>query len=224
MNWNQIEAIVFDAFGTLLNINSLDERLHHYYGEKASNISEIWRRKQLEYTWLRTLMQRYEPFSMVTAEALEFACNSLSYPLKDEILKDLMQRYFELSAYAEVSGVLKNLSKKYKLAILSNADFPMLNGAVKYNKLGSFLTEIISADQIKQFKPVPEVYGLAIKTLKLKKEQVAFVSANAWDVAGAKSFGLQTSWLNRKKGSMEKLGFVPDDEIKNLSALIGLVP
>ncbi len=223
MNWSQTKAVVFDAYGTLLNINSLDERLHHYYGEKASNISEIWRRKQLEYTWLRTLMHRYEPFSTVTAEALEFACNSLSFPLKDEILKDLMQRYFELPAFPEVPKVLKKLSEKYSLAILSNADLPMLNGAVKYNKLGSLLTEIISADQIKQFKPIPEVYGLATKTLKVKKEQITFVSANPWDVAGAKSFGLQTIWLSRKPGGMEKLGFTPDTEIKNLSALTGLL-
>jgi len=223
MNWNQTDAIVFDAYGTLLNINSLDERLHHYYGENASNISEIWRRKQLEYTWLRTLMQRYEPFSTVTAEALEFACNSFSLPLKEEILKDMMHRYFELSAFPEIPSVLEKLSEKYKLAILSNADLPMLNGAVKYNKLGSLLTKIISADQIKQFKPVPEVYGLATKTLKLKEEQIAFVSANPWDVAGAKSFGLQTIWLNRKAGGMEKLGFTPDTEIKNLSALTSLL-
>jgi 2-haloacid dehalogenase len=219
MDWNLIKAVVFDAYGTLLNINFLDARLHHYFGEKASDISEVWRRKQLEYTWLRTLMQCYMPFSTVTAEALKFACNELSMPLKDEVLEDMMHRYFELSAYPEVPEVLEKLSNKHKLSILSNADLPMLKSAVQYNKIEHCLAEIISADQIKKFKPVSEVYKLATEILKLEKEQIAFVSANSWDIAGAKSFGLATIWLNRKGSNMEKLGFAPDAEIEKLDVL-----
>ena len=221
MDKTEIKAFVFDAYGTLLNINSLDERLVFYFGEtSAQKISEAWRRKQLEYTWLRTLMTRYEPFSKVTSHALDFAFKSLSIHLDDHIRNDLLERYFTLSVFPEVPEILKKLSVQYKLAILSNANPEMLEAAVKHNQIDAYISSILSADSIRLFKPRPEVYELTLKHLQIKKEEIAFISSNTWDVAGAKSFGLKSIWLRRKAGNMEELGFEPDKVIDQLGDLL----
>ncbi|MEM9832843.1 MAG: haloacid dehalogenase type II [Bacteroidota bacterium] len=216
-----IQAFVFDAYGTLLNINSLDERLEHYFSDRAVTISATWRRKQLEYTWLRALMQRYAPFSQVTLEALAYACQTAEVKLTDEILQDLRQRYETLSAYPEVPDILHQLSQKYRLAILSNADPAFLALAVQHNKLDHYLEAVLSADALQTFKTVPQVYQLAVDALQLPPERIAFVTSNPWDVAGAKSFGLTTVWINR--GSIpEQLDFPADCEIGQFTDLVSL--
>ena len=213
-----IQAFVFDAYGTLFNINSLDEQLAHYFGNQAKAISATWRRKQLEYTWLRALMQRYVPFSQVTLDALAYACQSVGVKLTDEISHDLQQRYEVLSAYPEVPATLQQLSQHYRLAILSNADPVFLEQAVQHNQLGNYLEAVLSADTLQTYKTMPQVYQLAVDTLQLPSKQIAFVTSNPWDVAGAKSFGLTTVWINR--GSIpEQLGFPADFEIKQFQDL-----
>lgn len=214
-----IKAIVFDAYGTLLNINSLDQRLTHYYGDMAEALSTIWRRKQLEYTWLRSLMDRYKPFSEVTMEALAFACTQLDLSLTDEIQKDLEKRYFSLDVYPEVPTVLEALSERYSLAILSNANYEMLEKAALHNKINHLVDHIFSADTIKTYKPSPQVYQLAEAGLPWPKAQIAFISSNTWDVSGAKSFGFQVVSLNRSNSNQENLGYPPDQLINNLEAL-----
>ena len=216
-----IQAFVFDAYGTLFNINSLDERLAYYFGDQAEEISVTWRQKQLEYTWLRALMQRYVPFSQVTQDALAYACQLAKVNLTDEVCTDLLQRYEILKAYPEVLSVLQQLSQSYRLAILSNADPTFLEQAVQHNQLGNYLETILSADTLQTFKTMPQVYQLAVDALQLPPEQIAFVTSNLWDVAGAKSFGLTTVWINR--GTIpEQLGFMADYEVSEFRALIAV--
>jgi len=218
---DQIKAIVFDAYGTLLDINSLDDYLAVYFGDKANAISTIWRRKQLEYTWLRTLMGRYRPFSEVTIEALDFACTQFNLSLTEDIKNDMKRRYYLLDVYPEVPEVLETLAKKYSLSILSNANLEMLEKAAQHNGIDKHLEQILSADAIKKYKPDPEVYKLTETKLAWKKDQIAFVSSNTWDVAGAKSYGLNVIWLRRANNTQETLGFNSDLSLDKLDHLIG---
>jgi len=217
---SNIKSIVFDAYGTLLDINSLDKRLEHYYGGKAPALSAIWRRKQLEYTWLRSLMDRYSPFSEVTVEALAFGCAQLGLSLSDEIKTDLKARYFSLDVYPEVPQVLGSLAGKFSLAILSNANMEMLKKAASHNKIDHLLDHIFSADTIKTYKPAPQVYQLAASGLPWPKDEIVFISSNTWDVSGAKSYGFRVFCLNRGVSHQETLGYKPDQIIESLQELL----
>ncbi len=221
VNFKQIKAIVFDAYGTLFDISSLDARLKYHFSDQSAPIANIWRQKQLEYTWLRTLMGKYITFSKITRDALIYACNSLNVQLNEDIVEDLMLRYQALNAFPEVASVLDGLRKKHHLAILSNAETKMLQSAVNHNNLDGVFNRIISVDVISKFKPVPSVYQLAVSGLEVDKEYIAFVSTNTWDVAGAKSFGFKTIWLNRSNATMEQLAVEPDMVITDLNALAG---
>jgi len=216
----QIKALVFDAFGTLFNVLSLDQRLESHFGDQAPAINAIWRQKQLQYTWLRSLMDRYEPFSTVTSQALSFACQELGIRLEEEVRAHMVQGYYELQAFQELKEGLGGLKERYKLAILSNADPAMLNSAAEFNEIDHYFDAILSVDSIKQFKPIPAVYQLAPDALELSASEIAFVSSNTWDVSGAKSFGLFTIWINRNESTMEHLGFGADVEVKSLVELL----
>jgi 2-haloacid dehalogenase len=216
----QIKTIVFDAYGTLLNVRAIEEGLQTHFGDQAEAISAVWRSKQLEYTWLRTLMGKYLPFSEVTREALHFACEAQGVNLSQHMERDFIDRYFRLSAFPEVRETLKQLSEKYQLAILSNADMAMLEGAVEYNQLSTYLTAVLSADTVGVFKPKPEVYEIAVRHFGQKREEIAFVSSNTWDVAGASAFGFFSIRLKRTNSPMDNMGFHPSMEIENLGLLI----
>ncbi len=216
----QIKALVFDAYGTLLDVKSLDERLAHYYGNKAVEINSVWRLKQLQYTWLRSLMDRYKPFSQITREALQFACKDIGVELTDEIIADLMDHYFVLNSFPEVLELLKELSQSHDCAILSNADMPMLQKACDHNDITQYLEAILTVDSAGINKPAPQVYELSTQHFKCERDQIAFISSNTWDVAGASSFGLKTIWLNRTNGTMETLGFEPDWTVNSLNELV----
>lgn len=213
------KALVFDAYGTLFDVFSMQQRLEDYFGDHAAQINPVWRQKQLEYTWLRSLMDRYVPFSRVTADALHFACSSVGVELKKAVQQALMKHYFTLSAFPEVPEVLARLSETYQLAILSNADRKMLEGAARNNGLAEYLKAIFSVDDVGLYKPRPEVYQMAAEGLGLAKDEIAFISSNTWDVAGAKSFGLRVIWLKRGEGNIERLGFEPDQIIQKLGQL-----
>ncbi|OJJ14969.1 haloacid dehalogenase, type II [marine bacterium AO1-C] len=217
-----VKAIVFDAYGTLFDVFSLDQRLAHHFGDKADEINQIWRRKQLEYTWLRSLMRQYVPFSEVTAEALLYACNQVEVALNDAVKEDLMQQYFNLATFAEVPDLLQQLAQKYKLAILSNANLAMLEAGAQHNQITDCFTKILSADTIQHYKPTPEVYQLAVDGLAAPKEHIVFVSSNTWDVAGASAFGLQAMWLKRGNKVLETLGFEPVKVLDKLDDLLNL--
>ncbi len=214
-----VKVVVFDAYGTLFNINSLDQVLHHYFGDRASELSALWRRKQLEYTWLYTLMGSYKPFSEVTMDALVNSCNSLELTLNNEIRDELYQEYLQLEAYPEVRSIVESLSEKAALGVLSNANQQMLQGAIDRNNLGSFFTKVLSVEKIMLFKPRKEVYQMACDAFQVLPKEILFVSSNTWDAVGASSFGLKVAWLNRFGGVMEELGFQPDyvlDEMQQL--------
>ncbi|MEN7547172.1 haloacid dehalogenase type II [Rapidithrix thailandica] len=216
-----ISAVFFDAYGTLFNINSISQRLEFHFGDKAEAIHQIWRHKQLEYTWLRTLMNRYKPFYEITEEALLYACNQQKVPLSLNLLDDLMEHYFILNVYPDVKKTLQKLSENFELGILSNANQEMLDKAVTRNKLQDHIEYALSVDAVQKYKPTPEVYELIRTQSGFEPEHVAFISANTWDISGAASYGLKTIWLQRSSNTYkEVLDYDADSCIKSLNELL----
>lgn len=220
MDKKEFKAIVFDAYGTLFDINSLDTLLTNNFGSRAQELSSIWRRKQLEYTWLRTLMQRYKPFSEITMDALLYGCTYLGLEMSKELEERLKRKYLKLQAFQEVREVMMELKDRVRLGILSNADPEMLSGAISHNQLDGIFSHVLSAHSVKIFKPSKEVYQLACQAFNCQSREILFVSSNTWDVSGAKSHGLQVAWLRRGEGIMEKLDVGVVMELQNLRQLI----
>ncbi len=209
-------ALVFDAYGTLFDVHSVARRCESFWPGKGALLSQAWRAKQLEYTWLRSLMRRYRPFSEVTRDALAWACDSLGLPLDERKSAALMAEYLALSLYPDV-GTFFEKAKPQKRAILSNGSPDMLEPLVK--RSGLSFDAVLSVDEAKIFKPAPEVYELAVRRLGVEKEEVGFVSSNCWDALGAKSFGFTVFWINRSDIPLDRLGFSPDKTLKTLSDL-----
>lgn len=210
------QALVFDAYGTLYNVHSVIQRCDGYWPGKGQALSQLWRQKQLEYTWQRTLMRRYAPFSQITREALAYACESLKLPLDGATEDALMQEYLRLAPYPDVAGALAKL--KGKKAILTNGSPDMIEPLVKHS--GLKFDAVLSVDEVRQFKPVPEVYQLAIDRLGVSKENIGFVSSNCWDALGAKSFGFTVYWINRAGAPVDRLGFQPDRIVGGLDEVL----
>ena len=212
------QALAFDAYGTLFDVHSVISTCNQVFPEKGPALSQLWRAKQLEYTWLRSLMGRYEDFWQVTESALVFACRSLNLSCPPATRQKLMDAYLHLDSYPEVLQALRSLST-YKLAILSNGSPRMLAAVVENTGLRDVFSDVISVDEVKIYKPSPRVYELAPRHLKVPQDAIGFISSNFWDIAGAKSFGLWTCWINRAKAPEEELGFRPDAVIGNLAEL-----
>jgi 2-haloacid dehalogenase len=208
-----LEAFVFDAYGTLFDVHSVQRRCDAFFPGKGAQLSQLWRAKQLEYTWLRTLMGRYMPFSTVTREALAYACEALGLELTAERMEALMGEYLMLSAFPDVAGAMEKLAGR-KLAILSNGSPDMLEPLVAHS--GLKLDAVLSVDEVRQFKPAPEVYELAVKRLGISKERIGFVSSNGWDALGARSYGFVTFWINRAGAPLDRLGVQPRKEVRSL--------
>jgi 2-haloacid dehalogenase len=215
-----IDALVFDAYGTLFDVHSVTQRCESWWPGKGAPLSQAWRAKQLEYTWQRSLMRRYQPFSAVTRDALAWACESLGLALDGEKAQSLMDEYLRLSAFPDVPAALIKL--KMKQAILSNGSPDMLLSLVSNSKL--FFDAVISVDELKIYKPAPQVYELAVKKLGVPKERIGFVSSNCWDALGAKSYGFTVYWINRAGAPVDRLGFAPDGILKSLGNLPELLP
>ncbi|MFK7932258.1 MAG: haloacid dehalogenase type II [Saprospiraceae bacterium] len=193
------KAYIFDAFGTLFNLDIPANQIDKLADGKGAELLQIWRTKQLEYTWLRTLMQRYQPFNEVTKEALQFAMKSVGVD-HPQLTKTLLPIYENANAFPEVKATLEQLKKAgHLVSILSNGTPQMLQNGAKHAAIFDNLDLIISVDDIKVFKPDPRVYNYALNKLNRFEDEVIFVSSNQWDVAGAAAFGLPTLWLNRKK-------------------------
>jgi len=201
-----LKALVFDAYGTLYDVHSVVQRSEAFWPGKGATLSQLWRAKQLEYTWQRSLMRRYAPFSQVTREALAYACAALGLELGADRSDALMQEYRRLATYPEVPAALAAL--RVRKAILSNGSPDMLEPLVKHSGLA--LDAVLSVDEVKIFKPAPEVYQLAVDRLGVGKEEIGFVSSNCWDALGARSFGFRVYWINRAKAPVDALGFQPD--------------
>lgn len=217
----KIKAIVFDAYGTLFDVSSIDEYLSAQFGAQAAAlIATHWRRKQLEYTWLRSMMQQYVDFYSLTEDALRYALKASQSAASKEAIRDLMSQYYQLKVYPEVPKALKALSGSYQLAILSNANPSLLEKAAAYNAIDHLLDKIISVDELACYKPAPKVYALAVQKLQLPAEQILFLSSNTWDIAGATAFGLMTCWINRQSGQLEELGFQPALSLSSLEELL----
>ena len=213
-----IQAIAFDAYGTLFDVHSVIAVCNRKFPGRGAELSRLWRTKQLEYTWLRSLMGRYEDFWQVTESALIFACRSLNLACPPATRQKLMDAYLHLDPYPEAAQALQSLSR-YKLAILSNGSPRMLAAVVESAGLKGVFSDVISVDEVKIYKPSPRVYELAPRRLKVPQDAIGFISSNFWDIAGAKSFGLWTCWINRAKAPEEELGLQPDASIGSLAEL-----
>lgn len=208
------EAYVFDAYGTLYDVHSVMRRCESFFPGKGGALSQLWRAKQLEYTWQRSLMQRYAPFSTVTREALAYACEALGLELTAERMEALMGEYLMLAPYPEVHDTLEKIA--VPKAILSNGSPDMLEPLVQHSALR--LDAVLSVDPLQVYKPDPRVYELAVR--KLGTRNIAFVSANCWDALGARSFGFQVYWINRAGAPVDRLGFQPDRMVKSLNEIL----
>jgi 2-haloacid dehalogenase len=209
------QALVFDAYGTLYDVHSVIRRCDAFWPGKGPALSQLWRQKQLEYTWQRTLMRRYVPFSQITREALAYACQALKLGLDAAGEDALMREYLKLSPYPDVPAALGKLPGRK--AILTNGSPDMIEPLVKHSGLA--FDAVLSVDAVKQFKPVPEVYQLAVDRLGAPKDAVGFVSSNCWDALGAKSFGFRVYWINRAGAPVDILGLQPDGLLGSLGDL-----
>ena len=209
------KAFVFDAYGTLFDVHSVMRACDACWPGRGAALSQLWRAKQLEYTWLRSLMNRYAPFSAVTRDALAWACSSLGLSLDESTADRLMDAYLTLALFADVRDTLEKLPGKK--AILSNGSPDMLDPLVKNS--GLRFDAVLSVDALKIYKPAPAVYGLAAETLGLEPHSIGFVSSNCWDALGAKAFGFEVYWINRAGAPVDRLGFEPDRILSTLSDL-----
>jgi 2-haloacid dehalogenase len=210
-----IDALVFDAYGTLYDVHSVMRRCESSFPGKGAQLSQLWRAKQLEYTWQRSLMQRYVPFSTVTREALAYSCAALELDLSVQLMEALMSEYLSLAPFPEVAKALARLPMKK--AILSNGSPDLLDPLVRQS--GLRFDAVISVDELKVFKPAPQVYELAVRRLDTPKERIGFVSSNCWDALGAKSYGFRVYWINRGGAPVDRLGFTPDAQLQTLAEL-----
>ena len=219
-DFKKIKGLAFDAYGTLFDVHSVVALGEKLFPGQGTALSNAWRLKQLQYTWGRSLMGRYEDFWKVTEDGLVFAARSLKLDLDPAKRQQLMDAYLSLAAFPDVPVGLQQLKEAgYKLAILSNGAPRMLQEAAKSAKIDGFISRIISVDEIKIYKPSPRVYELAPKRLETSPQAIGFVSSNSWDVAGAASFGLTTFWINRGKQPMDELGFPADKEVEKITDL-----
>ncbi len=214
------KAFVFDAYGTLFDVHSAVRKHAELVGPDADIVSEVWRQKQLEYSWTRTLMDRYLDFWQLTEQALDFALSKVPSANKDA-KKDLLEAYWNLECFAEVPSVLAKLkSSDKKVAILSNGSSDMLDAAVSSSGLTDLIDDVISVDRIGRFKAVPEVYQMILDDYQITASDVSFQSSNRWDIAAANSVGFQTIWCNRGTQPDEYSDLPPDRIVTDLNGLI----
>ena len=217
-----IKAIIFDAYGTLFDVNSAAEKCKDKIGDKWEPFANFWRTTQLEYTWLRSLMKRHKDFWQITEESLDKSM--MAFNINPKMKNELLNLYKVLSPFQEVPETLKSLKEKnFKLAILSNGTPSLLNDLVKSNNLNNLFDDLFSIEEVKIYKPHPKVYDLPIEKYKIKKNEVVFLSANTWDVSGAGNYGYQSIWVNRNNNIFDNLDYKPNNQIKNLSELINLI-
>ncbi|HEX6080896.1 MAG TPA: haloacid dehalogenase type II [Methylomirabilota bacterium] len=214
-------AFVFDAYGTLFDVHSVVEAARAVTPDPHA-LSLLWRQKQLEYTWLRSLMGRYQDFWLVTGQALRFALRRLGITAGESQIEALMSAYLTLSPFPEVPAALRALRGR-PLAVLSNGSPRMLESAVRSSGLGAAFDHVLSVDTVGVYKPSPLVYDLAVRALNLPAGEVLFVSSNAWDVAGAGAYGFRTCWCNRANAPADELDVTPDYEVDRLDAILDKV-
>ena len=213
------KSIVFDAYGTLFDVNSAAEKCKDKIGDKWEPFANFWRTTQLEYTWLRSLMKRHKDFWQITEDSLNKSM--MTFNIDPKMKGELLNLYKVLSPFQEVPETLKTLKeKKFKLAILSNGTPSLLNELVKSNNLDNLFDDLFSIEQVGIYKPSSKVYDIPIKKYQIEKNEIAFLSANTWDVSGGGNYGYQSIWVNRNNNIFDNLDFKPNHEIKDLSELL----
>ena len=217
-----IKAIIFDAYGTLFDVNSAAEKCKDKIGDKWEGFANFWRTTQLEYTWLRSLMKKHKDFWQVTEDSLDKSMKA--FKINIEMKNELLNLYKVLSPYPEVKETLEKLKeKKYKLAILSNGTPSLLHELVNNNNLKNLFDDIFSIEDVKVYKPSSKVYEIPIKKYNIKKDEILFLSANTWDVSGGGNYGYNSVWVNRNKNIFDNLDYQPLDEIHDLSELLEII-
>ena len=219
-----VDACVFDAYGTLFDFNSAASAARGELGDDWQRVSDLWRQKQLQYTWLRGLAGHHADFWQVTGDALDFTLATLQVG-RPGLRERLMDLYLQLAAYPEVPETLRRLkATDRKLAILSNGTPAMLEAVVNSAGLHQMFDAVLSVEEVGVYKPHPSVYGLACDRLKLAPSRICFLSSNAWDAFSAKAFGMRVVWCNRFGQAPERIPATPDGEIADLSALPDMLP
>jgi 2-haloacid dehalogenase len=217
-----IKAIIFDAYGTLFDVNSAAEKCKDKIGDKWEPFANFWRTTQLEYTWLRSLMKRHKDFWQITEDSLDKSM--MAFNINPKMKDELLNLYKVLLPFQEVPETLKTLKEKnFKLAILSNGTPSLLNQLVKSNNLDNLFDDLFSIEEVKIYKPDSKVYDLPIKKYEIKKNEVAFLSANTWDVSGAGNYGYNAIWVNRNNNIFDYLDYKPNNQIKSLTELTNLI-
>ena len=217
-----IKAIIFDAYGTLFDVNSAAEKCKDKIGDKWEGFANFWRTTQLEYTWLRSLMKRHKDFWQITEDSLDKSMKT--YKIDPTMKNELLNLYKSLSPYEEVHEVLIKLKEKnFKLAILSNGTPSLLDELVKSNNLENLFDDLFSVEQVGIYKPDSKVYDMPIKKYQIQKNEVYFLSANTWDVSGGGNYGYNSIWVNRNNNIFDKLDYSPKHQIKQLGELLDIL-
>ena len=217
-----IKAIIFDAYGTLFDVNSAAEKCKNKIGAKWEGFANFWRTTQLEYTWLRSLMGRHKDFWQITEDSLDKSIKTFNIDIS--MKNELLNLYKVLSPFKEVPETLKKLKEKnFKLAILSNGTPSLLKELVKSNNLDNLFDDLFSIEEVGIYKPNSKVYDLPIKKYKIKNNEVAFLSANTWDVSGGGNYGYNSIWVNRNNNIFDNLDYKPNNQVKDLSEIIDLI-
>ena len=217
-----IKSVVFDAYGTLFDVNSAAEKCKDKIGDRWEGFANFWRTTQLEYTWLRSLMKRHRDFWTITEDSLDKSMKVFNVDIA--MKNELLNLYKTLSPYPEVKDVLNSLKKKnYKLSILSNGTPILLNELVKSNDLENIFDDLFSIEEVGVYKPDSRVYDIPIKKYQIKSEEVAFLSANTWDVSGGGNYGYNSIWVNRNKAIFDNLDYKPKNEVINLTQLLDII-
>ena len=218
----KIKSVVFDAYGTLFDVNSAAEKCKDKIGDRWEEFANFWRTTQLEYTWLRSLMKRHKNFWEITEDSLDKSMKMFN--IDKGMRNELLNLYKILSPYPEVKQVLNNLKKrKFKLAILSNGTPALLRELVTSNGLNNFFDDLFSIEEVMVYKPHSKVYEIPVKKYDLKADEIFFLSANTWDVSGGGNYGYNSIWVNRNKSVFDILDYKPKNEINNLSQLLDIV-
>jgi 2-haloacid dehalogenase len=217
-NSAKVQALLFDVYGTLFDVHSVVQQCEQQFPGKGVALSQLWRTKQLEYTWQRSLMHRYEPFHVVTRAALRVACRALALEASAAVLDQLIGAYLHLKPYPDTVPALQQL-KKMPLAVFSNGSLQMLGPLLASADIEKYMSHVISVDEIHVFKPDPRVYALGCQRLGVEAKQVALVSSNFWDICGARAYGMQAFWINRTGAGMDELDFEPTAVFASLTQM-----
>jgi len=220
---SRIKVVAFDGF-PIFDPRPIFAEVEKAFPGKGAEISNVWRSRQFEYTWLRSLSGSYKDFWKVTEDALLFATRSLNLELTTSVREEVMSAYLRLKPWADVQAGLDHLkSAGVKLAFLSNFTQPMLEANIKNSGLDGMFDQLLSTDRVRAFKPSPQAYKMALESFHVRKDEVMFVAYAGWDAAGAKAFGFPTYWANRSHAPLEELGFAPDQTSPDLSGLVSFV-